>query len=288
MLQQESKCPSLIKTRCGVIEYMISGTGPAVLSLHGAMGGYDQADLLARTVGNDRFRFLSPSRPGYLGTALSVGQTPEAQADAYAALLDALSIPDVAVMAISGGGPSAIHFAVRHADRCRGLILISTSAGKTTTRLPLAYYVLKGIGQFPALFRFMQRIKNHDLETNLKRSISDPETLNRVLQDPAVRPLLEELIDVKQGDKRLQGTFNDVNATRTLDFPLESIRVPVLVVHGTQDPFVPFEEHGKVLTQRIPHAELVAVEGGEHVAIFTHRNWVRDQVVRFLTKVSSE
>ena len=71
--------------------------------------------------------------------------------------------------------------------------------------------------------------------------------------------------------------------TRARTYPLEHIEVPVLVVHGTNDPAVPFAQHGKVLSERIPGAELVALEGGEHVAIFTHRDEARARVVRFLS-----
>jgi pimeloyl-ACP methyl ester carboxylesterase len=55
-----------------------------------------------------------------------------------------------------------------------------------------------------------------------------------------------------------------------------------LVVHGTDDRLVPFTEHGKLLAARIPGAQLLAVEGGEHMAIFTHRDEVRTRVTRFL------
>ena len=47
------------------------------------------------------------------------GRTFQAQADAVAALLDALSIDAVAAYAISGGGPSAIELAARHPDRVK-------------------------------------------------------------------------------------------------------------------------------------------------------------------------
>jgi pimeloyl-ACP methyl ester carboxylesterase len=68
------------------------GEGPAVLALHGAMGGYDQGLILARTIGPPGYRFVSVSRPGYLGTPLCAGRTPEEQADLLAHLLDALGI----------------------------------------------------------------------------------------------------------------------------------------------------------------------------------------------------
>src|SRR5438270_847651 len=52
-------------------------------------------------------------------------QTPEAQADLYAATLDALNVSQVVVAALSGGGPSALQFALRYPQRCRGLLMLS-------------------------------------------------------------------------------------------------------------------------------------------------------------------
>ena len=63
------------------------------------------------------YRVLTPDRPGYLGTPIVNGGTPERQADLAAALLDTLGIDRVAVVGLSAGGPGAIQFAVRHADR---------------------------------------------------------------------------------------------------------------------------------------------------------------------------
>jgi pimeloyl-ACP methyl ester carboxylesterase len=86
------------------------------------MGGYDQSLLLARTIGEAGYRYIAVSRPGYLGRPLRAGRTPEEQADLYADMLDALGIREAAVMAVSGRGPSAIHFALRHKERCWGLV----------------------------------------------------------------------------------------------------------------------------------------------------------------------
>lgn len=79
--------PKTAKTRLGVVEYVDVGTGPAIVSLHGAMGGYDQSLILAQAIGDTDYRYLCLSRPGYLGTSLAEGRRPEQQGDLIAALL---------------------------------------------------------------------------------------------------------------------------------------------------------------------------------------------------------
>jgi pimeloyl-ACP methyl ester carboxylesterase len=277
--------PATVTTPTGPVEYAEYGAGPAVLALHGAMGGWDQSLLLARTLAAGGHRFVGLSRPGYLGTPLAAARSPEEQADLYAAVLDALGIREAAVMAVSGGGPSAIHFALRHGARCRGLVLVSTCGGKVETRLPLAFQLLRLAARCPRLAAAMERRGARDPEASLRRSIPDPALRERTLRDPGAGPLLRELV-ASTSDRmalRLPGTLNDVAVTRARDYPLERIAVPVLVVHGTEDRGVPFARHGKVLADRIPGAELVALEGGEHVAIFTHRDEARARVVRFLS-----
>jgi pimeloyl-ACP methyl ester carboxylesterase len=276
--------PAFVTTPMGRVEYAEYGEGPAVLALHGAMGGWDQSLLLARTIAAGGHRFVGISRPGYLGTALAARRSPEQQADLHAAVLDALAIRDAAVMAVSGGGPSAIHFALRHRARCRALVLVSTCSGKVETRLPLAFQVLRLAARWPWLAAAMERKAKGDPEAAVRRSIPDPILRERTLRDAGAGPLFRELL-ASTSDRmalRLPGTLDDVAVTRTRTYPLDEVAVPVLVVHGTEDPAVPFAQHGKVLAERIPGAELVALEGGAHVAIFTHRDEARARVVRFL------
>lgn len=51
--------PTLVNTRRGPVEYLACREGPAVLALHGAMGGYDQGLILARTIGETGYRFVA-------------------------------------------------------------------------------------------------------------------------------------------------------------------------------------------------------------------------------------
>ena len=47
---------------------------------------------------------------------------------------------------------------------------------------------------------------------------------------------------------------------------------------------VEFEVHAKMFQARLPNAELPAVEGGEHVSIFTHRDMVRTKAPEFFQR----
>jgi pimeloyl-ACP methyl ester carboxylesterase len=279
-----------IETRHGRVEYAEFGEGPAVLALHGAMGGCDQSLLLARTVGDDGFRYIAVSRPGYLGTPLDSGKSPGQQADLCAGLLDELGIRDAVVMAVSGGGPCALHFALRHRERCRGLVLVSTCGEKVDTPIPFSFKFMGLLVRLPAFANAIEKKASANTEQAASRSITDPELRARTLRDPEVGPLFTELLTstCDRMGQRMPGTMNDIAVTRTADYPLEQIAVPALIVHGTADPMVPFERHARALESRIPDAELLAIENGEHASIFTHRDQVKPRVTRFLREHSAQ
>ena len=122
----------LLETARGTVEYQMTGAGPVVLMIHGGPGGYDQGMALARLLDLHGVTVLALSRPGYRRTPLTSGETPEAQADLFAAALDALHVPQTVVIAVSWGGPSALQFALRYPDRFRGLIMLPTLTQRYT------------------------------------------------------------------------------------------------------------------------------------------------------------
>ncbi len=276
--------PKTAKTRLGVVEYVDVGTGPAIVSLHGAMGGYDQSLILAQAIGDTDYRYLCLSRPGYLGTSLAEGRRPEQQGDLIAALLEALDISQAGVIAVSGGGPSAVQFGLRHPKLCRGLVLVATCATRVETEIPLSFKLMTYLARWPWFVNRYRRKAELNLEDVAKRSIRDPNTLSSTIKDKDTWPLFSTMLlsTFDRMEQRLAGTKNDIEISRTTTYPLENLTVPVLIVHGTQDRLVPFEVNAKMYESRVPNASLLAVEGGEHVAIFTHRSLVREKVGEFM------
>lgn len=276
--------PMVVDTRRGPVECAVTGDGPAVLALHGAMGGYDQGLILARSVGAPGFRYVAISRPGYLGTRLALGKTPAEQAELFRDVLDALGLGQAAVLAVSGGGPSALEFARSHPDRCWGAVIVSSVCSRNEVRLPLAWYAMQLTARVGPLVAAMQRRVARDPERAARRSIPDPVLRARTVAHPEVGPLLLalQLSTLDRMSRRLPGTRNDIETTRgELRLGLEEIAVPVLVVHGDHDRVAPFAQ-AREMAARIPGAELLAIAGGDHVAIFTHRDEAQAAVTRFL------
>jgi pimeloyl-ACP methyl ester carboxylesterase len=278
--------PELVHTPRGPVEVAAFGTGPLAICLHGAMGGYDQGLLLARAVAIPGLRYLAVSRPGYLGTPLETGRTPAEQADLLAALLDALGQHRALVMSVSAGGPAAVEFALRHPDRCHGLVLVSSCTARLEHRLPLAWRLLRLIARFPALGRLLRPDVDAHPDRALRRSIPDPALRAATLRHPVAGPLLLALVR-STGDRlplRIAGAENDIRMSReNLDLPLERLAVPALAIHGTADRVVPFSQ-ARAFAARVPGAELHGLEGGDHVALFTHLDEFRARVARFVAE----
>lgn len=272
--------PFILSTPQGDVEVAVQGDGIPVLCLHGAMGGWDQSFLLARALGVPNCRYISVSRPGYLGTPISSGLSSKEQAELYANILESLHIEKTWVVAISGGGPSAIAFALRYPNRCKGLVLISTCGSASTTPIPLHFRIMMKLARIPYVARKLGEKADQNIDQAVQRSIIDPTLREKTLQDTEVRTLLINLIKSTSDrmDRRIDGTLNDIHISKTFNLPLEDIQARTLVVHGTADQLLPFERHGKVLGEKIPNAESLVLEGGEHTALFTHLQIVRNEI----------
>lgn len=283
---------TLIETRRGQVEYAISQIdGPVVLFVHGQPGGYDQGAQLAEAGAQRGYRMLRISRPGYLRTPLDVGRTPAEQADAMAAVLQALGIPRAAAVGLSGGGPAAIEFALRHPDQCAALLLVSAVSlfrhppanlvGRLlSTRLLTSNFAGWLIGaaarRWPVLLAYAL--------------VPSGESRAAVMDDPRKLSILVELAQagIQLPAQRRAGTANDDLQFASLPvLPVERIRAPTLVVHGTDDELVPFY-HALFVAGGVPGAELCGIEGGTHAIFATHMDLVQWRLFDFLDNHAKE
>jgi pimeloyl-ACP methyl ester carboxylesterase len=273
-----------VKTRCGESEYATTSTGSPVLISHGTLGGFDQGMVAAELILTPQFRPIAISLPGYLRTPLCAGPTPEQQADVFAALLNSLAIDRLPIIGISGGGPPALQFALRHPQRCTAIVLICA----VTQRL-----VLPRRAMFAARFpRVASSNTANWFVSLLYRRFPAPiaqQAFTRYERSSAVSAadrcdalrLMGTSVPVKP---RFEGVMNDARYLLTLaSYPLESITQPTLIIHGDSDEVVPFA-HAQFAAGKIPGARLIAQEHGSHFASFVRAKDTRAAIQEFLSR----
>jgi pimeloyl-ACP methyl ester carboxylesterase len=264
---------TVITSPYGDIEYTAGGSGPAVLVIHGSGGGYDQGELMVRAVLGGQFRWIAPSRFGYLRSTFRAGATFDDQAHAYAYLLDHLGIRKVAVVALSHGGPSALLFAVLHPERVSSLTLISAGVAASTdadqSQANRKGDMLKTIYQHDYLYWAISRLFKSQL---MELMGANKEVIAGLT--PAQRGLVDQIIDfMNPVAPRSAGTVFD-NQAAMPDERIAAIRVPTLIFHATDDGLQLYR-NAEYAAAHIPGAKLVRFERGGHLVICIEQAAIR-------------
>ena len=264
----------VVDTARGPVEFARAAEAPFVLQFHGTPGGHDAGAQMGAAFTEAGFGLITLSRPGYLRTPLASGRTPAEQADAAAALLDAMGIERVAAHGVSGGGPSAAQFAARHPDRAAALLLtcaVSMAFPVDVPKWASLVFSRTGARLTAWLLRTAPRLYLRQLiatESTLPASARRAEA-RRIGSSPE---LLEWVADLAEGattpwEDRRDGFWNDLTQFRELlmaPLPLAEIGCPTLITHGTEDGDVPFD-HAVNAHRQIPNATLAAMEGAWHL-----------------------
>jgi pimeloyl-ACP methyl ester carboxylesterase len=265
------------QTASGPIEYRILGDdGPVIVFLHGTPGGYDTDWPMPG------YRVLVPSRPGYLQTPLSVGETPFEQAGAVAALLDVLGLDRVAIVGLSGGGPAAIHFAARFPSRTSALIALEAGSEPMAidSELPL---VLRS--DFFGWLFIATAETFLSTEVLLSMIIPDQANRDRILGNPAkivaATGMMWQSWPAASG--RVAGIRNDIAQFRTLDLPYAQVGVPTLIIHGEADTTVPVATSTR-LAERIANSQLQVIPGADHFMAVSHADSIKESINDFLSE----
>jgi pimeloyl-ACP methyl ester carboxylesterase len=239
---------------------------PAILLIGGAAGSMDYWDdrFCQRLADGGRFviRYdfrdtgqsvnYPAGRPGYtLGDLI----------DDALGILDTFGLVSAHIVGISMGGNIAMQIAVRHPDRVASLTLLSTSSGgPNRADLPSPTPAIRAYFDSPPPepdWTDREATINYMIEGEIAFAGDAPLDLE------ATRALAGRVYD----------RTRDVAASQTnhwiLDGPdldrsrLTDIRVPTLILHGTDDPLFPFG-HGEALANELPGAKLVALPRTGH------------------------
>lgn len=256
---------ALCASRWGAIEYREGGSGDPVLVVHGSGGGFDQGELVAQALLGDRFRWIAPSRFGYLRSTYHAGATFDDQAHAFAALLDHLRLDRVAVVALSHGGPSALLFALLYPDRVTSLTLVSAGVASSAAA-EQADANRKGDAlawMFQGDFRYWA------LSTAFRTQFLDlmgaPRSVIAELS-PEQRRLADRVIEIMNPVSRRAAGVRLDNRAAMPNERIAGIRAPTLILHARDDTLQLFR-NAEFAAATIPGAHLMAFDRGGHLLL---------------------
>jgi 2-hydroxy-6-oxonona-2,4-dienedioate hydrolase len=279
------------ETACGPIEYAVRGTGPTVLVVHGAGGGFDQGLALGAGLVERGLRVLAVSRFGYLGTPLPAEASAAAQADAHACLLDALGIDRAAVLGASAGAPSALELALRHPRRVSALVLLAPALYTPRARgapsvtpaqgTELAFdTALRSDFAFWAATRLAPSLLTRALLATPPELVAAATPRERA----RVARLLADLLPVSA---RRLGLLNDAAITTGLErSALEHVVVPTLAVSARDDLFGTYDA-AQYSAGAIPGGRFVGYDTGGHVLVDRNDD-VMNAIAAFIAAESGE
>jgi pimeloyl-ACP methyl ester carboxylesterase len=241
-----------------------------------------------------RVRLVSYDRPGYGGSAPQPGRAVADAASDVAAIADALDAARLATFGASGGGPHALACAALLGDRVAAAAVLGT----------IAPFAAEGLNFFAGMGRdnwveFGAALVGRDtLEPMLAAEVRERMDAPPAAVADGIRTLISAPDqDVLDGGltqwlhaTMVQGTAlgpagwvdDDLAFAEPWGFDLRDIAVPVLVVHGGQDRFVPVS-HGEWVAGAIPRVEALIDQADGHLTLIAHRvpavlDWLRERL----------
>jgi pimeloyl-ACP methyl ester carboxylesterase len=258
-------------TRCGPIEYAMAGTGPPILLVHGAGGGFDQGLAIGRSLAARGYRVIAMSRFGYLRTPLPTDASAAAQADAHACLLDALGLERAAVIGVSAGAPSSLQLAVRHPRRVAALVLMVPAAYVPRAGGAAPVHTPPGTRQlFDTALRsdFLFWAIRRAAPTLMIRALlgTPPELVERAdrAEQARIATMLDEILPVSE---RRLGLLNDAAVTTNIArYPLEDVAAPTLTISAGDDLYGTYDS-ARYTAEQIRGARFVGYPDGGHMLV---------------------
>ncbi len=238
----------------------------------------DSEDARARGI-----RLIGFDRAGYGGSSARVGRSFADVADDVAALLDTLGADRFATWGHSGGGPHALACAALLPDRCVAAATLASPAPYDAEGLDF----LAGMGELNVQeFQLLLERSPEELESAIRQSQEEffsagPDGLRQAMLT-VLSPLDQDVMTAEFAEwgfrimsegaaKRIEGwRDDDLAVVAPWGFELSDIRVPVLLLHGTEDLMAPVA-HGRWLAERIAGVEAEISETEGHLTLLAHR-----------------
>jgi pimeloyl-ACP methyl ester carboxylesterase len=232
------------------LRYVREGCGEPVLLLHGYLFGADwwrpQIDAL-----KDAYDVVAVDLRGQMGSEVTEdedGYNLWNQAEDIHALVGELDVAPVHLVGLSMGGMIGMRLCLGYPDDLRSLVLMDTSAAPEEPERAERYAAMREV------------VEASGVEPML------PALPSIFLADDFIvehRQAVDGWLDALRGCdvKGVIRTGRSIDTRDDITHRLAEIRVPTLVIHGSDDVAIPLER-AQEIAERIPGARLEIVSGG--------------------------
>ncbi len=214
-----------------------------------------------------RYRIIAPDLRGFGASSRTDGQavSMDQYADDIVALLDHLKINRTVIGGISLGGYVALSIALRHAQRTAGLILANTrAAADSSDWASFRKALVRDIEQRGAV-AVVENYGDKPFSSSCPAEIKE-EVRRMILRQPTTGLVSCTLGMAQRPD-------------RSADLP--RIKVPTLVISGTEDTYMPSAE-AEAMHRAIAGSTFVNIPGGGHASNVDSSAAFNEAVEKFL------
>jgi len=245
------------------IHYLMEGSGPPVVLLHGAGGNIRDWSFKTIDALKKDFTVIAFDRPGhgYTECLHNEGETLEEQADILAAAMKLLGHHEAIIVGYSFGGAVALLWALNYPRMVQGLCLIGAVSNNwvLTTSWLYDWAAAKSTSWFFAPF-LAGIVPNHWVEEDY-RGVFAPQKPPQGFFEHVGVPLTVRTKSFRANSRQIARLrpqiLKMVDEYHKLDMPIE-------LIHGTLDRSVPIKIHSDVLIDQVPHAVYRRLEGFGH------------------------
>ncbi|MFX1243215.1 MAG: alpha/beta fold hydrolase [Promethearchaeota archaeon] len=258
------------------IYYEIHGEGYPFVLLRGLSSSLNSWPPYSIVQFSKQFKIILFDNRGAGRTDIPDGNySAKMMADDTIGLMDALDIKKTHILGFSMGGCIAQEIVLNYPKRVSKLILTSSWCGPSHGIPPISE-----VNPFLKMTPLLKEGKIEQMAKILTESLF-PENYKK--NNPRIiEKVIENYMNNTPSLKGFQGQSAYVDTFDTFD-RLPEIKIPTLILHGTEDQILPVE-NAKILAERIPSAELILIENTGHgMNIQENKLWTQ-KVLDFLIK----
>lgn len=235
------------------IRYVESGSGPAVVLIHGLAASMYSWRYTLAPVGKAGFRVIAFDNRGFgFSEASPDGYSNAAYVSLLFNLLDSLGINDAVLVGHSMGGAIAAEAALAHPERVRGLVLVDAAG------LGVRWPFMLRVARWPLVGSLFDGFRGRGATAGiLKVLYGEPAHVTAQDVDQYYAPLAEP-----GAGRALRGVLREFRFD-ALKGRIDSITAPTLVIWGSADRLIP-PAVGQSMVADLPRGAFVLVPGAGH------------------------